>query len=137
MSKTGYWIAIGCPVCSRTSVAKTSKTVTSLSGVAKRTRFLRKPSGKLYLFYRFTSSAPTHTEVSKHNSLYAAFKLAKTVRHIRYSPSPKIWQARFTGISPLRVTAKASNSRMKCLLRPSHGGVTRYTLPSSPWRERC
>ena len=29
------------------------------------------------------------------------------------------------------VTAEAPNSRVKCLPRPSHGGVTRYTVPSS------
>jgi hypothetical protein len=52
------------------------------------------------------------------------------------SLSPRIWPARLTGISRMRVRAKASNSWVKCLRRPSHGGVTRYTLLSSPRRPR-
>jgi hypothetical protein len=74
--------------------------------------------------------------VSKLNRSYAAFTWAKSIRHIRVSLSPRIWPARLTGISRIRVWAKASNSWVKCLLGPSQGGVTRYTLPSLPRRPR-
>ncbi len=47
---------------------------------------------------------------------------------------PRIWPERLTGISRMRVRATASNSWVKCLLRPSQGGVTRYTVLSSPRR---
>jgi hypothetical protein len=37
--------------------------------------------------------------------------------------SPKIWPARLTGISRMKIRAKASNAQVKCLLRPSHSGL--------------
>jgi hypothetical protein len=64
------------------------------------------------------------------------WRVRKNIRHIRVSLSPRFWPVRFNGIARMRVTAKAQNSWVKCLLRPSHRGVTRYTLTSSPRRLR-
>ncbi len=128
MSIATHWIAFGFRLCRNNSVANAYQTDASLPGVANSIciAFRSAITGRwLRPLRRFISSASTHTTLSKLNSSYAALIYAKRILHVRVSLLPKIWPAHFTGISRIRVTAEASNSRVKCLLRSSQGGVTR------------
>ena len=58
-------------------------------------------------FARFISTVPTQTPGSKLNHACAGFTWAKNIIHIRESLSLRIWPARLTGISIIRVRAKA------------------------------
>jgi hypothetical protein len=73
---------------------------------------------------------------SPHSAVSNRHSRAHTAKLRPYPPDGTAGRLRFAGISRIRVTAKASNSWVKCMLRPCHGGVTRYTLPSSPRRLR-
>ena len=88
------------------------------------------PSGSFASCAGLSRRHPPALLGSKLNRSYAVSTSAKSILYIRVLLSPRIWPARFTGISRIRVTAKASNSWVKCVLRPSQGGFTGYTFPS-------